>query len=129
MGQNSNVKQGPKSLEHQADEILAKAEAKGVQTNFFFQTTFARYRVQMRILGDLEEAIGEYGATVTKEYVKGRENLCANPAISEYNKTATAANGTVATLINIIKAFAAEESNKGDNLADAMAKMLSGVNE
>ena len=129
MGQNSNVKQGPKSLEQQADEILAKAEAKGVQTNFFFQTTFARYRVQMRILGDLEEAIREYGATVTKEYVKGRENLCANPAISEYNKTATAANGTVATLINIIKAFAAEESNKGDNLADAMAKMLSGVNE
>ena len=121
MGQNSNVKQGPKSLEQQADEILAKAEAKGVQTNFFFKTTFERYRVQMRILGDLEEA--------TKEYVKGRENLCANPAISEYNKTATAANGTVATLINIIKAFAAEESNKGDNLADTMAKMLSGVNE
>ena len=41
----------------------------------------------MRILNDLEDAINEYGATVTKEYVKGRQNLVANPAITEYNKT------------------------------------------
>jgi hypothetical protein len=47
----------------------------------------------MRILSDLEGAINEHGATVTKEYVKGRQNLVANPAITEYNKTATAANG------------------------------------
>ena len=57
----------------------------------------------MAILEELESAIEEYGATVTKEYVKGRQNLVSNPAITEYNKTATAANGTVGTLINIIK--------------------------
>ena len=92
-----------KSLQQQADEILQQAEQKGVSQNFFFVTTFKRYQVQMKILSDLEKAIAEYGATVTKEYVKGRQNLVANPAISEYNKTATAANGTVATLINIVK--------------------------
>ena len=43
---------------------------------------------------------------VTKEYVKGRANLVANPAISEYNKTSTAANQTVQTLIKIIRTFA-----------------------
>ena len=59
-------------------------------------------------MADLEGAIKEYGATVTKEYVKGRENLVANPAISEYNKTATAANGTVSTLINILKSISDE---------------------
>lgn len=59
----------------------------------------------MEILEHLEGAIKEYGATVTKEYVKGRENLVANPAITEYNKTATAANGTVSTLINILKSI------------------------
>ena len=62
----------------------------------------------MKILADLEKAIGEYGATVTKEYVKGRQNLVANPAITEYNKTSTAANGTVGTLINIIKTLSEE---------------------
>lgn len=97
------------TLQEQADRLLEQAEDKGVSTNFFFRTTFKRYQVQMRILTDLEKAIAEYGATVTKEYVKGRHNLVANPAITEYNKTATAANGTVATLINIIKSLADEE--------------------
>lgn len=99
------------TLQEQANEILVKAEERGVQSNFFFVTTFKRYQVQMRILTDLERAIAEYGATVTKEYVKGRQNLVANPAITEYNKTATAANGTVATLMNILRNMSAEDAS------------------
>lgn len=112
------------TLQEQANEILRKAEEKGVQTNFFFKTTFKRYQVQMRILADLEAAINEYGATVTKEYVKGRQNLVANPAITEYNKTATAANGTVATLMNIIKSLPEEDGKGGQSLADIMSGLL-----
>lgn len=97
------------TLQEQADRLLEQAEQKGVANNFFFRTTFKRYQVQMRILADLEEAIKEYGATVTKEYVKGRQNLVANPAITEYNKTSTAANGTVGTLISIIKTLSEEQ--------------------
>lgn len=97
-----------KTLQEQANEILLQAEKRGVSSNFFFVTTFKRYQVQMKILSDLEGAINEYGATVTKEYVKGRQNLVANPAITEYNKTSTAANGTVSTLINIIKTLSEE---------------------
>lgn len=108
----------PKSLtlQEQAERLLEKAEEKGVQTNFFFRTTFKRYQVQMKILTDLEKAIAEHGATVTKEYVKGRQNLVANPAITEYNKTATAANGTVSTLINIVKSFTEEGEGKTSKL-------------
>lgn len=97
------------TLQEQANKILEQAEKRGVSSNFFFATTFKRYQVQMKILSDLERAIAEYGATVTKEYVKGRQNLVSNPAITEYNKTATAANGTVSTLINIIKSFDDEQ--------------------
>ena len=107
------------NMQMQVDEILAKAEERGVQSNFFFVTTFKRYQVQMATLGDLEKAIKEHGATVTKEYVKGRQNLVVNPAITEYNKTATAANGTVATLINIIKSF----GNDSDSI-DALTEFL-----
>ena len=111
------------TLQQQAAEILKRAEEKGVQTNFFFVTTFKRYQVQMKILADLEQAIGEHGTTVTKEYVKGRQNLVVNPAIPEYNKTATAANNTVASLIKIVESFAGEEQSEG--LADVMARLMS----
>lgn len=100
------------NLQEQAEQILAKAQEKGVQSNFFFVTTFKRYQVQMQALSALEEAIKEHGPTVTKEYVKGRENLVVNPAITEYNKTSTAANGTVATLINILKSLTDEPAGQ-----------------
>ena len=113
-----------KTLQEQANEILQQAEKRGVSSNFFFVTTFKRYQVQMKILSDLEGAINEYGATVTKEYVKGRQNLVANPAITEYNKTATAANGTVGTLINIIKTLSDEQKDGGK-----LQELLAALNE
>ena len=111
-----------KSLQEQANEILERAEERGVSSNFFFVTTFKRYQVQMQILTKLEDSIRENGSYVTKEYVKGRQNLTANPAIAEYNKTATAANGTVSTLINIIKSFDGEEK-QSSKLQDLIASL------
>lgn len=110
------------SLQEQAKEILAKAQEKGVQSNFFFVTTFKRYQVQLATLADLEAAIKEHGTTVTKEYVKGRQNLVVNPAITEYNRTAQAANNTVATLIKIVESFK-DESGR-ESLADVMARLM-----
>lgn len=100
------------NLEERAQSILAKAKEKGVADDYFFKTTFKRYEFQMKILEDLKKAVNEYGATVTKEYVKGRQNLVTNPAIVEYNKTATAANGTVTTLLNILKSYGEEPEKK-----------------
>lgn len=114
-----------KTLQEQANEVLAKAEEKGVQTNFFFVTTFKRYQVQMKILADLEKEINDIGATVSKEYVKGRKNIYTNPAITEYNKTSTAANGTVATLMNILKTLTAEdEEGTSQTKLEALLKEL-----
>lgn len=113
------------SLQEQAQEVLAKAEEKGVQTNFFFVTTFKRYQVQMKILSDLEREIDELGATVSKEYVKGRKNVYTNPAITEYNKTATAANGTVSTLINIVKSL----SEEGEKKSSMLEQLLNSIDE
>lgn len=97
------------SLQEQAQEILRRATEKGVSGNFFFVTTFKRYQVQMSILANLEKEIKDTGTTITKTYVKGRENICTNPAIAEYNKTATAANSTVSTLIQIIEKLGEEQ--------------------
>ena len=110
------------SLQEQAQEILRRATEKGVSGNFFFVTTFNRYQVQMQILTELEKEIKTTGTTITKTYVKGRENLCTNPAIAEYNKTATAANSTVSTLIQIIEKLS-EEQVKESKLFKLMEAM------
>lgn len=91
-----------KTLKEQALEILKIAERHGVEQNFFFITTFKRYQVQIGILNDLEKSINESGTLVTKEYVKGRENLYTHPAIRDYNRTTDSANRTVSTLMKII---------------------------
>ena len=111
-----------KSLKQQAEEVLRIATEHGVEQNFFFITTIERYRVQLEILDDLEQQIKDDGALVTKEYVKGRENVYTHPAIGEYNKTCTAANQTVATLIKIIKSLRNGEDEKGaeDELLKAL---------
>jgi len=110
------------TLQEQAEEILRRATEKGVSGNFFFVTTFKRYQVQLQILTNLERDIKSTGTTITKTYVKGRENLCTNPAIAEYNKTSTAANSTVSTLIQIIEKLS-EEQVKESKLFKLMEAM------
>lgn len=110
-----------KSLDDQAVEILRIAEETGVQTNFFFVTTFKRYQVQLSNLGELEKAIKETGTLVTKEYVKGRANIYVNPAVTEYNKTTDSANRTVTTLMKIIKGFAKEDEERDSGYDPLMA--------
>jgi cell fate (sporulation/competence/biofilm development) regulator YmcA (YheA/YmcA/DUF963 family) len=103
-----------KDLNQQAKEILAIAEKHGVEQNFFFITTFKRYQVQINILNDLEKTINTENTLVTKEYVKGRENIYTHPAITEYNKTSTAANQTVQTLVKIITTLR-DDKDDGEN--------------
>ena len=110
------------TLQEQAEEILRRATEKGVSGNFFFVTTFKRYQVQMKILTELEKEIASTGTTVTKTYVKGRENICTNPAIAEYNKTSTAANSTVDTLVRIMEKLS-EEPVKESKLYKLMEAM------
>lgn len=93
-------------LNDAAAQLIKMAEEGGVEQNFFFTTTFNRYKVQLNTLTRLQQEIDKGELLISKEYVKGRQNLVANPAITEYNKTATAANQTVTTLLKIIQTFA-----------------------
>ena len=114
------------SLNEQAQEIIKIAEESGVQSNFFFLTTFKRYQVQLNMLNDLEKAIKEDGATVTKEYVKGRKNVYSNPALKDYNTTTDSANRTVATLMKIIKNYNVNEQSE---IKDPLFEIINGGDE
>ena len=112
-----------KTLIEQGQEILRIAEESGVQGNFLFQTTYKRYLVQLTILSELEKAIKEDGLIVTKEYIKGRENVYTSPAVKEYNNTADSANSTIKTLMKIIKEFNVSDQS---STQDPLMKIING---
>lgn len=125
MKNNEVLKMNRKELANQANEIMRLAEESGLTSNYFFVTTFERYQVQLMILEKLEDAIQENGMLVSKQYVKGRENLYTNPAVSDYNRTTDSANKTVATLMRIIKNFGVDERED----ADPLMEMINGDGE
>lgn len=106
----------PKTLQEQAEEIKKLAEESGVQTNFFFITTFDRYLSQLAILEELKASIEDNKSLVKQTYVKGRSNVVLNPAIRAYNSTTDSANKTVACLMKIINGFKDENDNEIDPL-------------
>ena len=110
-----------KRNEMSAEEIMRLAEESGVDDNFFFMTTFDRYQTQLKILDGLKQAIEGEGMLVSKEYVKGRKNVYANPAVAEYNRTTDSANKTVSTLMKIIKTFGSDGRDDGDNLLEMIS--------
>lgn len=115
-----------KSLNEQAKEIIKIAEKSGVESNYFFITTFKRYQVQLNMLDDLEKAIKEEGMLVKKEYVKGRKNVYSSPAVADYNKTTDSANKTVACLMKILKNFNVSDSTKDE---DPLFNIINGGDE
>ena len=114
------------NINDKAQEILRIAEQYGVEKNFLFITTFKRYTVQLKVLQELEQAIDDNGATVTKEYVKGRQNLYTNPAIKEYNNAVNSANKTVSTLMSIIKTNSDKYNDDSGEDDDPLLKALNG---
>lgn len=116
------------TLNEQAQEIIRIAEESGVQSNFFFLTTFKRYQVQLNMLSELEKKMKEEGMLVTKEYVKGRKNLYSSPAVKDYNATTDSANRTVATLMKIIKNYNVEDGET-EVEEDPLLKAINGSDD
>lgn len=112
------------NLNEKANKVLEIARRMGVQTNYFFETTFDRYSTQLTILARLKEIIDTEGMMVEKEYVRDRKNIYTNPAINEYNKTATAANQTVQTLIKIVKDLAKTTGEGEEDIISAMSSLI-----
>lgn len=112
-----------KTINEQAEEILKIAESYNADKNFFFVTAFKRYMVQLKILNELETTLKEDGMLVTKEYVKGRQNVYSHPAIQDFNRTTDSANKTVATLMKIIRNFNGDD---GEPKEDPLIRLING---
>lgn len=101
-------------LNAQAQEILERATAKGVEHSFMFVTAFKRYEEHIQHLAALQKSIEEDGLMVTKEYVKGRQNIYVHPAVNAYNATAAAADRTAQLLLRYIVQPLSDDGDEGD---------------
>lgn len=117
-----------KNLNEQAQEIIRIAEESGVQGNFFFLTTFKRYQVQLNMLNELEKTMKNDGMLVTKEYVKGRQNVYSSPAVKDYNTTTDSANRTVSTLMKIIRNWNVNDEDENSDI-DPLMKIINGSDD
>lgn len=125
---NGSEKMAKASIDLNAkfQELKEEASKSSASKSILFITTVSRYQRQIKMLEDLEKAMDE-GMLVKKEYVKGRKNVYANPAVAEYNKTADSANKTVATLLKILKTFQKNDDSSEDNdEEDPLLKLING---
>ncbi len=109
MARNTNKYFDIKKLKRMATQY-------GVQNNVFFLQSLKNYETIQKAIESIDSALTENEMMVTKEYVKGRENLYLNPAVKELPKLSDAANKTMATMISIIKEFG--EIKESDEFLD-----------
>jgi len=91
-----------KNVKEMAKGILQEAIDSGLGDDASFKTSYHLLEVQIEMLDALEKSFKEDGATITKEYVKGRENICIHPAVDKYTKTSDSAFNKIVKLKEMI---------------------------
>ena len=85
------------------ESIMALAESYGVADNPLFIQTLKNYETIQKSIEGIDLIINSDDMTISKEYVKGRENLYLHPAIKELPKQIDASNKTLDKMLDIIK--------------------------
>lgn len=85
------------------EKLKNLAKQYGCEDNPLFLTTLDQYVVQQRVIESIRDALDASEVAVSKEYVKGRENLYAHPLIKELPKHSDSANRTADMLLKIIQ--------------------------
>lgn len=112
------MKKNEKNIKELAKGILEDAVKNGFGDNPSFLTSYHLLEVQIDMLDGLEKAFKEDGTTITKEYVKGRENIYVHPAVDKYTKTSDSAFNKILKLKEMIEKdnLSAEDNFDVDDL-------------
>ncbi len=105
-----------KRLEMLAEKFKETAENLSEEHRYIFESTLETYFQLIKNFKVLKKALEEDSCLITKEYVKGRQNVYVHPAMSEMNKTVNMLNNTAKTLIAIIKDLGSENKEEVDEL-------------
>lgn len=95
-------------------EIRNIAEKYGVDKNPMFESTLRNYETIQKAIEIIHKTLETEEMTITKEYVKGRENIYLHPAVKELPRQVDIANKTMETMLKIIKQFGIIEETETD---------------
>lgn len=98
-------------------EVIKMATEYGVADNPLFVQTLKNYETIQKAIEITNTILGADEMTISKEYVKGRENLYMHPAIKELPKQIEAANKTLDKMLDIIDRLG-HKNTTGDELLD-----------
>lgn len=101
-------------------DLMRMAEKYGVADNALFVSAVKQYALQMKVIETIQNSLDQADMTTTKSYVKGIENVYANPLVRELPKHSDAANRTAQTMLDIIKKLGVERPVSG-KLSEMMA--------
>jgi hypothetical protein len=113
---NKSALEQEKRLDMLAEKFKETAESLSEEHRYIFESTLETYFQLIKNFKILKEALEADGCLITKEYVKGRQNVYVHPAMSEMNKTVNMLNSTAKTLITIIKDLGSENKEEVDEL-------------
>ena len=65
------------------DRLIAFGKIYNVADGEDYKAAALTYAQEAALIAQMREQLSKDGQTVTKEYVKGRENLCVHPLIQE----------------------------------------------
>ena len=102
------------TLKERANKILKKAREKGDEQALLFETIFQQYLETLDHRQKLRKALVEDGITVTKEYVKGRQNIYVHPALAAYATQGKLLLETAKTLMTLIREKIADEDDEDE---------------
>ncbi|MBR3580400.1 MAG: hypothetical protein IKN95_05310 [Lachnospiraceae bacterium] len=102
-------------------QVIQMAKDYGVSENPLFVQTLKNYETVQKAIEMTNAILDSEDMTISKEYVKGRENLYMHPAIKELPKQIDAANKTVDKLLDIIERLG-KKNTTGDELLDYIRK-------
>jgi len=118
---NEPIEPGADLTEHQiitlkmrAKKILDRAREKGDEQALLFETIFQQYLETLDHRQKLRDAIVKDGTTVTKEYVKGRQNIYVHPALAAYAQQGKLLLNTAQTLMTLIREKIADADDQDE---------------
>lgn len=102
------------------EELMKLAETYGLDKNEMFIQCANQYALQQKVIENIKQAIENDELVVSKEYVKNRTNVYANPLVKELPKHSDSANKTLAMMLDLIERLGtkARERGKLEDLLD-----------
>lgn len=104
-----------KSLRDIANGLLNRAKTCGLDEDHLFLTTYKMLLIELDMLDALEQSFREDGATVEKEYVKGRKNLYISPSCDKFAKISDSALKKIQVLEKMLNKVAPSDDDDFDN--------------